>query len=108
MYKYEDALDNITQQIRNTAQPDDNWQNDVENLRELLEKARKFDQLVERIERAKWKGECCPNPDKGWIINSHGNRLTRLGNRNAFGKIITAHNNELDVLAANLTREDTK
>lgn len=50
------------------------------------------------FEAAKWKGEPCPNPSKGWITDSHGNRITRLGNRNAFGKLISQHNNEIELL----------
>jgi len=51
-----------------------------------------------------WKGECCPNPEKGWITDSRGNRLTRLGNRNAFGKIIQAHNQEIEIMYHRFTR----
>lgn len=54
--------------------------------------------LNAKLEAAKWKGECCPNPVKGWIVDSRGNRLTRLGNRNAFGKLIQAHNREIELL----------
>lgn len=58
--------------------------------------------IFEKLEMAKWVGEPCPNHSKGWINDSRGNRLTRLGNRNALGKIIQAHNNEIDVLAASI------
>lgn len=57
-------------------------------------------EIIDKLEAAKWRGEPCPNPTKGWINDSRGNRLTRLGNRNAYGKIIQAHNNEIDVIAA--------
>ena len=50
------------------------------------------------FENAKWKGEPCPNPEKGWSTDSRGNRTTRLGNRNAFGKLIEIHNKEIDYL----------
>lgn len=56
------------------------------------------------FEAAKWKGEPCPNPAKGWINDSRGNRLTRLGNRSALGKIIQAHNNEIDVLKSKILK----
>lgn len=51
-----------------------------------------------------WKGEPCPNPEKGWITDSRDNRLTRLGNRNAFGKIIQAHNREVEIMHQRLSR----
>jgi len=53
---------------------------------------------LKALDDAKWKGEPCDNPKKGWICDSRGNRLTKLGNRNAFGKIIKAHNQEIEVL----------
>lgn len=53
---------------------------------------------IEKLSAAKWKGEPCPNHSKGWINDSRGNRLTRLGNRNALGKIIEAHNREIELL----------
>jgi hypothetical protein len=55
-------------------------------------------EMPDKFEAAKWKGEPCPNPIKGWIVNSRGNRLTHLGNINAFVKIIQAHNNEIELL----------
>lgn len=60
---------------------------------------REFKEEIEaKIQASKWIGEPCHNPSKGWIRDTRGNRLTRLGNRNAFGKLITMHNNELDLL----------
>lgn len=59
-----------------------------------------IEQIRGLIKAAKWQGEPCPNPEKGWIRDSRDNRLTRLGNRNAYGKIIKAHNNEIDVVIA--------
>ena len=60
---------------------------------------------TDKIDAAKWNGEPCHNPEKGWIRDSRGNRLTRLGNRNAFGKIIQKHNQEVDLLAHSLAAE---
>ena len=56
------------------------------------------------FDAALWKGEPCHNPAKGWITDSRGNRITRLGNRNAYGKLIEAHNREIEYLKSLTTR----
>lgn len=55
-----------------------------------------------------WKGEPCHNPEKGWITDSRGNRITRLGNRNAYGKLIQQHNQEVELLYQSMTRAQPK
>lgn len=60
------------------------------------------------FEKAKWRGESSNNPQKGWIVNSHGNRITSLGNRTRLGKIISEHNNEIDILKSRNTRHGDK
>lgn len=56
-----------------------------------------IDALNLKMEAAKWRGEPSGNPDKGWIVDSRGNKLTRLGSRFLYGQLITAHNNEIEV-----------
>lgn len=61
----------------------------------------KIKQAREALDNALWKGEPCHNPEKGWIT-SRGKRITRLGNRNAFGKLIDAHNTEIEYIRSRL------
>lgn len=60
------------------------------------------------VEKYKWKGDPSHNPDKGWIVNGYGKRITRLGGRFLYGKLIQEHNNEIDLLFTYATRAQPK
>ena len=44
-----------------------------------------------------WKVENCHNPDKGWIVDGADHRISRLGNRNAFLKLVQRQNHDLAI-----------
>lgn len=60
------------------------------------------------FDAAMWKGEPSGNPEKGWIKNSRGVRLTRLGSRHFFGKLISDHNKEIEFLKNKIPRADQR
>ena len=59
------------------------------------------------FEKMLWKGEPSHNPDKGWICDYNGVRITRLGGRKLYGDLIKTHNHAIEYLkSTNNTRAD--
>ncbi len=57
---------------------------------------------MDKFEQAKWRGEPSGNPEKGWIIDGRGNRITKLGMRKTLEKFIQLHNKEIEYLQATI------
>mgnify|MGYP000991531191 CR=1 FL=1 len=61
-------------------------------------------EVAELLRNELWKGEPSGNPLKGWVSTSTGQRFTSLGSRIMFGKFLTQHNNQIDILISKLER----
>lgn len=76
----------------------------VEYVRKGISRRDTLLEVAELLRNELWKGEPSGNPLKGWVSTSTGQRFTSLGSRIMFGKFLTQHNNQIDILISKLER----